>query len=84
MHRTQNYVALRNANDYRGVSGMEEKGRVEVEFDDRRYSALQHEADRLGCDISTVVYKATAAWLCEMADHGVLDFTDTARETASA
>jgi hypothetical protein len=62
---------------YRGVSGMDEAARVEVEFDDRRYAALEREAQRLGLDVPMVVYRATAAWLCEMSEHGHLDMTTT-------
>ena len=57
--------------------------RVEVEFDDRRYAALEREAQRLGLDVPNVVYRATAAWLCEMSEHGHLDMT-SAEDVAGA
>jgi hypothetical protein len=41
---------------------------VTVEFDPRRYAALSREAERLGIDVSKVVYRATAAWLTDMQD----------------
>jgi 16S rRNA C967 or C1407 C5-methylase (RsmB/RsmF family) len=47
---------------------MSETTQVQVEFDERRYAALVREAERLGIDVSKVVYRATAAWLTEMAD----------------
>jgi 16S rRNA C967 or C1407 C5-methylase (RsmB/RsmF family) len=45
-----------------------ETTQVAVEFDERRYAALVKEAERLGCDVPKVVYRATAAWLTEMQD----------------
>jgi hypothetical protein len=54
---------------------MDKPARVEVEFDDRLYAALEREADRLGLDVSRVVFRATAAWLSEMSEHGHLDMT---------
>ncbi len=62
---------------------MSDYTRVEVEFDERRYTALQREAKRLGLDISAVVYRATAAWLTEMADEGSLSFGPVADDEAA-
>jgi len=47
---------------------MNETTQVAVEFDERHYAALAREAQRLGIDVSKVVYRATAAWLTEMDD----------------
>jgi hypothetical protein len=62
---------------------MGEAARVEVEFDDRRYTALEREAQRLGLDVPKVVYRATAAWLCEMSEHGHLDMAATEDVTSA-
>jgi hypothetical protein len=62
---------------------MDKPARVEVEFDDRLYTALEREADRLGLDVPRVVFRATAAWLCEMSEHGHLEMTGT-EEVAEA
>lgn len=49
---------------------MPETRTVQVEFDERRFSALEREAARLKCDVSQVVYRACAAWISEMHDEG--------------
>ena len=46
--------------------------RIEIEFDDRHFSALQTEADRLGVDVAQVVVRATSAWIQEMEDNETL------------
>ncbi len=43
--------------------------RVEIEFDDRHYAALQSEAERLGVDVAEVVIRATSAWILEMEEN---------------
>jgi len=45
------------------------KIRVETEFDELRYEALEREAARLGLSVSQVVDRATATWLQESADN---------------
>ena len=57
-----------------GMGGtiVSDTNRIEVEFDERRYLALQNEAQRLGVDIPQIVTRATSAWICEMADNTVL------------
>ena len=51
---------------------MSETNRIEVEFDERRYLALQDEADRLGLDVAQIITRATSAWICEMAENSAL------------
>jgi len=43
--------------------------KVEVEFDEHRYAALEKEAARLGLSIAQVIDRATAAWLQESDDN---------------
>jgi len=61
---------------------MSDVNRIEIELDDRRYLALQSEAQRLGIGIDQIVSRATSAWICEMADNSAL-CTSTAVSTAS-
>jgi len=42
---------------------------VRVGFEDHLFAALQSEAERLGLTADQVVYRATAAWICEMAEN---------------
>lgn len=49
---------------------MPETRLIEIEFDERRFNALEREAARLKCDVSQVVYRACAAWISEMNDEG--------------
>ena len=63
---------------------MADTNRVEVEFDDRKYAALQAEADRLGLDISGIVERACSAWLTEMADDGSLSLPNATEDAAGA
>lgn len=51
---------------------MSETNRIAVEFDERRYLALQSEAERLGLDVEQVITRATSAWICEMAENSAL------------
>jgi hypothetical protein len=52
-----------------GSIEMTQGTRIEIEFDDRHYSALQSEAERLGVDVSQVVVRATSAWILEMEEN---------------
>lgn len=41
---------------------------VEIEFDDRRFEALQTEASRLGLEIPQLVMRAASAWLTDVTE----------------
>jgi hypothetical protein len=59
---------------------MNDTHRIEIEFDDRRFEALQSEASRLGLDLPQLVMRATSAWLCDVTESCV---TASAVATAS-
>jgi pheromone shutdown protein TraB len=60
---------------------MSQTNRIEIELDDRRFLALQNEAERLGVDMAQIVTRAASAWISEMADNSVLS---TASPVATA
>jgi hypothetical protein len=51
---------------------MSETHRIEIVFDDARWTAVEDEAARLGLDIPQLVTRATCAWLSESADTAAL------------
>ena len=55
---------------------------VRVGFEDHLFAALQSEAERLGLTADQVVYRATAAWICEMAENA--EALAAARDAMSA
>lgn len=58
---------------------------VEVGLQDRLFSAVQSEAERLGLSPDQVVHRATAAWICEMAENcGAIAVPKTAETGARA
>jgi hypothetical protein len=47
---------------------VKEDHRIEIQFDDRCFEALEDEAKRLGLEIEELVTRAASAWLCDITE----------------
>jgi len=59
---------------------MSETHRVEIEVEERCFTALQGEAERLGVDVQQIVQRAMSAWLSDICESSVATVSVDAKQ----